>query len=155
MERGVAASEPMGPVLNRSGLLAQPLEQHSRLDSSDVRHEPLSMGAMESPLLLNKNDGKQLGLLANIHQATQWKEVSPRQSLWGQCSTAVDYLRIPWSSTLASIVQTSVTNICPKEQWNPPLFLNKNDGKQLGLLTKINHALQWKEVSPRQSLWGR
>ncbi len=48
MERGVAASEPMGLVLNRSGLLAQPLEQHSCLDSSDVRHKPLSKVAMES-----------------------------------------------------------------------------------------------------------
>ncbi len=55
MERSVAVSEPMGSVLNRSGLLAQPLEQHSRLDSSDVRHEPLSKVAMQSPLLLNKN----------------------------------------------------------------------------------------------------
>ena len=49
MERGVAASEPMGLVLNWSGLLVQHLEQHSCLDSSEVRHEPLSKGTMESP----------------------------------------------------------------------------------------------------------
>ncbi len=79
MESGVAVSEPLGSVLNRSGLLAQPLEQHSRLDSSDIRHKPLSKGAMKAPLsllnkinlLLNKNDGKQIGLLVKIHQATQ------------------------------------------------------------------------------------
>ncbi len=55
MERGVAAPETMGLVLNHSELLAQPLEQHSCLDSSDVRHKPLPKVAMESPLLLNKN----------------------------------------------------------------------------------------------------
>ncbi len=54
MERGVAASEPMGLVLNCSGLLAQSLDQHPCLNSSDVRHKPLSKVAMESPLLLNK-----------------------------------------------------------------------------------------------------
>ncbi len=143
-------SEPMGSVLNHSGSLAQPLEQHSCLNSSDLHHEPLSKVAMESSLLLNKinlllnkndgkqlallaknppgntllllnkNDGKQLALLAKIHQPTQWKEVLPCQSLWGQCSTAVDYFCNPWSSTLSLIVQESVTNLCPKEQWKLP-----------------------------------
>ncbi len=113
MERGVITSEPMGLVLNHSGLLAQPLEQHSYLDSSDIRHKPLSKVGMESPPFLNKNDGKQLELLAKIHQATQWKVVSLHQSLWGRCSTAVDYLYNPWSSTLTWIVQRSVTNLCP------------------------------------------
>ncbi len=91
MERGVAASEPMGLVLNRCGLLTQNLEHRSCLNSSDVRHEPLSKVAIEPPLLLNKinlllnkNGGRQLGLLAKINQATQWKEVSRHQSLWGQ-----------------------------------------------------------------------